>query len=1099
MSERLRILVVDDDEIDRMAVRRALKDAGVDAEVVETGVGEHGRQILRTEPFDCALVDNLLPDVDGLQLLRALNADGVTTPVIMMTGQGNEQLAVDLMKAGAADYLSKSRVSLDHLARSVRNAVRVHRAELAAAQAAEELTEQTRVAQALHRIGSRLAEERDLQRLVQLVTDEATQLAGAAFGAFFYNVLDDRGESYMLYTLSGVPREAFVKFPMPHATAMFGPTFRGEGIVRLDDVTRDPRYGQSPPHYGIPAGHLPVRSYLAVPVISRTGTVLGGLFFGHPVAGVFGEKDERLIAGIASQAAVAIDNARLYEALRRGEEQYRFMAEAIPQIVFTATADGTTDHFNQRWIAYTGRTLEESIRDGWQPVVHPDDLPRCVERWTAAVRTGEVYEIEYRLRRRDGAFRWHLGRAEAMRGADGNVLKWFGTCTDIHDRKIVESELQEKGERLEAALGASGTGTFRWDIRSGRLDFDPSLTRLFGLRADQTRLTLHTALEIIHPDDRAAFVEQINRCVSTGADFDMEYRVVMPDGEIRWLDDKGKTFNDPGDGRPLYMTGACVDITARKAIDQALRRSEFRFRQLADAMPQIVWTADADGNVEYFNRRWSDYTGLSVDGSLGQNWVQVLHPDDHAESMKLWAHAVRTGETFQNEHRFRRADGAYRWQLARGVPVRDEDGRVARWFGTCTDVDDYKRAEQAIKESRDALEAANNAKDQFLAVLSHELRTPLMPVLMTVQALQDDRCPTPAALADGLDVIRRNVELEARLIDDLLDLTRISKGKLQLNFDAVDLHAVIRSAIDICAVDVMGKKLGTTLDLTATRHHVRGDPARLQQVFWNLIKNAVKFTPAGGHVTVHTWDDPGGCIKVRVTDTGIGIEPGALSRIFDAFEQANQHVTRQFGGLGLGLAISKALIDLHGGTLTAASPGVGRGATFTIELRPSAAALEPAAGDVAPRGVGVTVGGAGGGAVSAAGGGSGAAPIEHKPADIRILLVDDHHDTNRAMARLLQRLGYDVQTADSVRSALEAAGANQFDLLISDIGLPDGSGLELMRELLQRHPIKGIALSGFGMEEDVKKSKEAGFYEHLTKPINFKRLETAIRDLTAAS
>jgi signal transduction histidine kinase/CheY-like chemotaxis protein len=471
-----------------------------------------------------------------------------------------------------------------------------------------------------------------------------------------------------------------------------------------------------------------------------------------------------------------------------------------------------------------------------------------------------------------------------------------------------------------------------------------------------------------------------------------------------------------------------------------------------------------------------------VANSRGSAWEVVLHPDDRETSLKLWMHAVRTGETFQNEHRFRRGDGEYRWQLARGVPVRDEDGNIVRWFGTCTDIDDYKRAEEALKESRDALVAANNAKDQFLAVLSHELRTPLMPVLMTVQALEEDRALTPAALQEALAVIRRNVELEARLIDDLLDLTRVSKGKLQLNFDTVDLHAVITSAMDICSVDVVGKKLTTTLDLSAKHHHVRGDPARLQQVFWNLIKNAVKFTPAGGHITVHSFDDPSGAVKVAVSDTGIGIDAAALSRIFDAFEQADQSVTRQFGGLGLGLAISKALIDLHGGKLTATSAGANRGSTFTLEMRPTAATAQGDNGD-APA------------ATSA----DAPAPVpDHKPADVRILLVDDHHDTNRAMARLLMRLGYDVCTADSVASALDAAGSREFDLLISDIGLPDGSGLELMQQLLQRQPIKGIALSGFGMEEDVKKSKAAGFYEHLTKPINFKRLESAIRDLTSA-
>jgi CheY-like chemotaxis protein len=297
--------------------------------------------------------------------------------------------------------------------------------------------------------------------------------------------------------------------------------------------------------------------------------------------------------------------------------------------------------------------------------------------------------------------------------------------------------------------------------------------------------------------------------------------------------------------------------------------------------------------------------------------------------------------------------------------------------------------------------------------------------------------------------------------------------------------------MDICSVDVVGKKLGTTLDLTATRHHVRGDAARLQQVFWNLIKNAIKFTPAGGHVTVHTWDDPAGAIKIAVSDTGIGIEPAALSRIFDAFEQADQSVTRQFGGLGLGLAISKALIDLHGGKLTAASAGVGRGSTFTIELRPSSVVAEPAHGVPGPA------------AAAAAAAPAGAGGVEQKPAaagGVSILLVDDHHDTNRAMARLLMRLGYDVQTADSVRSALEAAGARKggFDLLISDIGLPDGSGLELMRELLQRHPatpIKGIALSGYGMEDDVRRSAEAGFLAHLVKPINLAKLNEVIRAL----
>jgi CheY-like chemotaxis protein len=318
--------------------------------------------------------------------------------------------------------------------------------------------------------------------------------------------------------------------------------------------------------------------------------------------------------------------------------------------------------------------------------------------------------------------------------------------------------------------------------------------------------------------------------------------------------------------------------------------------------------------------------------------------------------------------------------------------------------------------------------------------------------------------------------MEARLIDDLLDLTRISKGKLQLNFETTDIYHALHTALDICRLDIEAKSINVAIDLTEGICPARADPARLQQVFWNLISNAVKFTPEGGTLTFRCRPSRAGHVRLEVSDTGMGIEPQALPRIFDAFEQGGQSVARIFGGLGLGLAISKALVTLHGGTITAHSEGKDRGARFTVELPLHSEAPQRPSCDQPP---------------------SAPSLKPESPRDIRILLVDDHEDTNRAMQRLLRRLGYEVETADSVQAALSAAEADPpFDLLISDIGLPDGSGLQLMEELLKRRPIKGIALSGFGMEEDVKKSKQAGFYEHLTKPINFKRLETAIKQLT---
>ena len=384
------------------------------------------------------------------------------------------------------------------------------------------------------------------------------------------------------------------------------------------------------------------------------------------------------------------------------------------------------------------------------------------------------------------------------------------------------------------------------------------------------------------------------------------------------------------------------------------------------------------------------------------------------------------------------------------------------------------RADREIRLAKEAAESANRAKDHFLAVLSHELRTPLTPTLTTIQSMEADPA-LPADLREGVEMIRRNVELEVRLIDDLLDLTRVSRGKLEMNLRRVDAHDVLRQAVAICDSDLRGKQLTLTLDLRAAAPAVLADPARLQQVLWNLLKNAVKFTDVGGRVTVATAGDgptPGGpgWFALSVVDTGIGIDPDVLPRIFDAFEQGGNAITRRFGGLGLGLAISRALAEQHGGTVTAASDGPGRGATFTLRLPVAAPAEVPAA---AP------------------------APAPGSAADhlhgCRVLLVDDHLDTAKAMGRLLKRWGCQVQTADTVAGALQAAAATRPDVLISDIGLPDGSGLDLIRQLLARHPVRGIAVSGFGMDEDLSRSRAAGFVEHLVKPIDVNRLEQAVR------
>ena len=372
-------------------------------------------------------------------------------------------------------------------------------------------------------------------------------------------------------------------------------------------------------------------------------------------------------------------------------------------------------------------------------------------------------------------------------------------------------------------------------------------------------------------------------------------------------------------------------------------------------------------------------------------------------------------------------------------------------------------------ETRRELIAANTAKDQFLALLSHELRNPLSPVITMVSEL--DKMIDTVEGRNAIEIIRRNVELEARLIDDLLDITRIAHGKLQLTPETINAHRAIHRALEICQREIDARRLDVLLDLQAEAFHVNADPARFQQVLWNVIKNAVKFTPRG-RITIRSMNDVAGRLIVEVEDTGIGISAERLCRIFKPFDQGETAITRKFGGLGLGLAISKAMIEAHGGALRVRSPGKDQGATFTVEMATVDAPVETE--DILP--------------APAISGGT----LQHK-----ILLVDDHEDTCTGMRMILERRGYRVKVAHDVQGALAVAEDYPFELIISDLGLPDGTGFDLMKELRRRRgdSIRGVALSGFGMESDIDRSMEAGFEEHLIKPVNLERLGEILREV----
>nr|WP_284700877.1 response regulator [Robbsia betulipollinis] len=510
--------------------------------------------------------------------------------------------------------------------------------------------------------------------------------------------------------------------------------------------------------------------------------------------------------------------------------------------------------------------------------------------------------------------------------------------------------------------------------------------------------------------------------------------------------------------------------------ERQLRETETQFGMVIDALRDYaVMTLDVDGRVRTWNAASQGILGYAAHEVLGRSADFLLSADDRAQG--VFAHelsqAQRAGSCGDDRWLVCQ-DGRTFFGSGVTTAMRDEQGALTGFSKIIRDTTEARVAADALRLAKEQAETANRAKDHFLAVLSHELRTPLTPILAAVRLIQL-KTRLPQDLQHTLEVIRRNVELEARLIDDLLDLTSIARGKLSLNFAQVNLATLLDSAVDMSSVDIDAKRLHIDTRLRARDTTVMGDAARLQQILWNIVKNAVKFTPSDGAIRIEMHNPDPVHIAVSVTDTGIGIDAAALSRIFSAFEQADASIGPAFGGLGLGLAIAHTLALKHDGTIEATSAGRGRGACFTLTLPLVEAA--PLTGD-AP-----------------------AASVVDPAASraLNVLLVEDNVHTSMAMAQLLEVFGHRVAVAASVGAARVLTDADRYDVLISDIGLPDGSGLDVVRYWNGvQDGAPSIAITGYGMEEDIRRSRDAGFANHITKPVNFDRLE-ALLDVIAQS
>ncbi len=625
-------------------------------------------------------------------------------------------------------------------------------------------------------------------------------------------------------------------------------------------------------------------------------------------------------------------------------------------------------------------------------------------------------------------------------------------------RAQAESQLRLTTQRFELALQSSFV-TLAYQDRELRYTwlYNPALTLTHAEAIGRTDAELFAA------EDAAVLVD-IKRDVMRSGERRRQTVLVRTRGIRRHFD----LLVEPNFGPDGTIDGvrcASMDITERKVAELAVLDREAQLAILADAMPQLVWIARSDGDLEYLNQRAYEYVGMSdAPTNRHETWKQSIHPEDREQAIGLWSRAMLTGEAYTLEQRLRRHDGVYRWFLVRAQPERDPDGRVVRWYGTSTDIDDAKRLERHLLAQEAALREVDMRKDRFLATLSHELRNPLAPIRNAAQILGSPGLP-PERLRWAQSVIQRQVKHMSWLLDDLLDVARITQGKLELKKSRISLTSVVDAAVEAARPLIDEKRHHLVIDLPPEVPTLEADPLRLAQVISNLLNNAAKYTDPGGRIEL-TARVTMNSLRMTVKDNGIGLPAHSLERIFDMFAQLDSHSARTEGGLGIGLSLVKGLVELHGGTTAVVSEGAGRGSEFTVLLPLHAVNLDAAQ----------------------------ARPAEAPPYSAtgrRVLIADDNKDAADTLGLLLEIDGHEVRVAHGGHAAVAIAQAFRPDVALLDIGMPELSGYEVAAALRQEpwgRAIQLIALTGWGQESDRRQSQAAGFDRHLTKPIDMEAL-----------
>jgi len=789
-----------------------------------------------------------------------------------------------------------------------------------------------------------------------------------------------------------------------------------------------------------------------------------------------------LMTGLYHRAQRKVQAFEKEKATRESEERFHTLADNMAQLAWMADEKGRRFWYNQRWCDFTGTSLEEMRDEGWQKVHHPDHVQRVVDKISRCFQFGEIWEDTFPLRGKDGVFRWFLSRAIPIRDGDGRVVRWFGTNTDITDLRNVEEALRQREERLNRAQEIAQLGSWELDLVDNVLTWSDEVYRIFGLQPQEFGATYEAFLEAVHPDDRSAVKEAYSSSLREGRDsYEIEHRVVRkPNGEIRFVHEKCEHFRDKT-GRIIRSVGMIHDITERKRAEEKLLASEEKFRSIIENLPLGVhmYELAGDGILRFIGTNPAADRILGIDNRqfIGQKIEEAFPPLVQTEIPdKYRAVATGGGAWYKEESTYRddRIAGAFEVHCFQFAP-----GKIVALF---QDITSRKQSEEALRLAKEAAEAATRAKGQFLANMSHELRTPMTGILGMIDlALQGELAEEQRGY---LEAVGKSAQALLRILNDILGFSRIEAGMIAFVEEPFLLHEAVRGAVELFDIEARRKGLELVLDITPeTPQVMAGDEGRVRQILLNLVGNAVKFTEQGRvAIRVAAGEAVGGGrrqVTFTVADTGIGIPEEKRQTLFRSFSQVDDSHTRRFGGTGLGLVISKEVVERMGGTISFTSEAkTGSSFVVTLPLRETVAETPAAAASPAPD----------------------LPPAAAEGTKPRLLVAEDDPTIQMVIGMMLRSGGLDFDLADNGEEAVAMWAKGGYDLVLMDVQMPLMDGFEAVRAIRERErtgsgrtPI--VALTAHAYLSDRQKCLDAGMDAYVAKPIDFQGLLEVVREL----